>query len=197
MDDADAPFNAEKFRKSLFGKDEMNSRKSEVLLDPTQKQKLKEFTNAVSDIQNGPQSKFGIFLKMKSAQALMTLSAGSLATLGLISGRQGDTGSAAVELGGAATIILGPKVLANLMTNPKAVEYMIQGLRYTATDKSNTVRVVRELMRLDQGFARAVQAGASTYMAEQTSGPLHRTAESVSKSIQSTLPQFGLGNFQQ
>ena len=63
---------------------------------------------------------------------------------------------------------------------------MIQGLRYSAVDHSQTLRITRELMRLDQGFAQAVRTGISAYNAEQTSGPIHRTAESVQKGMAET-----------
>ena len=191
MADAEAPFNAEKFRKVLFGKDDLNARKSEAMLDPLQRQKLAEFTNAVSAVQKeSTDGKFGsVFIRMKSSGALFSV---PLALYGATQIGQGDTKEGVVELVGAASILVAPNVLARLLTNPKATEYMIQGLRYSAVDKSQTLRVTRELMRLDQGFAQAVRLGLSAYNAEQTSGPIHRTAESVQKTFMATPPAMGL-----
>ena len=107
-------------------------------------------------------------------------------------GTGNSTGTA--ELGAAASILVGPKVLASVLTNPRTTEFMIQGLRYSATDLG-AVRVTRELMRLDQGFAQAVRAGVSAYNAEQTSGPIHRTAETVQKGVAETVPSI-FGNQQ-
>ncbi len=181
MADAEAPFDAEKFRKALFGKDEMNARKSAVMLDPVQQSKLKEFTDAVSTIQaqGDTSGKFGsVFIKMTSAGALFSIPYSAYQTA------QGDS-AGKYELGAAASILIGPKALAYLLTNPKTAEYMIQGLRYSATS-NQAVRVTRELMRLDQGFANAVRTGISAYHAEQTSGPIHRTAETVQKGMAET-----------
>ena len=194
MDAADAPFNAEKFRKVLFGKDEMNARKSEVLLNPAQRQKLEEFTNAVSEVQRQDTAdKFGsVFIRMKSSGAVFTLPnviAGSLLTMGGVSAVQGDMTTAGLEAGGALSIVVGPKVLANLLTNPRATEYMIQGLRYSAVDNSNTLRITRELMRLDQGFAHAVRTGLSDHFAEPT--PPARTAETTTLAPATTSPTLG------
>lgn len=194
MADADAPFDAERFRKVLFGKDDLNARKSEVLLDPMQRQKLTEFTNAVSDIQkHDTADKFGsVFIRMKSSGALFSV---PLALYGASQIGKGDTKEGLAELGGAAAILISPRIMASLLTNPKAAEYMIQGLRYSAVDHSQTLRITRELMRLDQGFANAVRLGVSAYNAEQTSGPIHRTAETVQKGMADTTQSI-FGNQQ-
>lgn len=202
MDAADAPFNAEKFRKVVFGKDEMNAHKTDVLFNTTQRQKLEEFTNAVSAVQRQDTAdKFGsVFIRMKSSGAVFTLPnviAGSLLTMGGVSAVQGDMTTAGLEAGGALSIVVGPKVLANMLTNPRATEYMIQGLRYSAVDRSNTLRIARELMRLDQGFAHAVRTGLSDHFAEPV--PPARTAETTtlapattSPTLGSMMPSFGL-----
>lgn len=193
MADADAPFDAERFRKVLFGKDDLNARKSEVLLDPNQRQKLTEFTNAVSDIQKQDTAdKFGsVFIRMKSSGALFSV---PLALYGATQIGGGDVKEGAAELSGAAAILISPNIMARLLTNPRATEYMIQGLRYSATS-NQAIRVTRELMRLDQGFANAVRLGVSAYNAEQTSGPIHRTAETVQKGIADTTQSI-FGNQQ-
>ncbi len=185
MADAEAPFDAERFRKVLFGKDEMNARKSAVMLDAKQQAKLKEFTNAVSDIQQeGAEGKFGsVFIRMKSSGALFSV---PIALYGASQIGGGDVKEGMAELGAAASILIAPNILARMLTNPRATEYMIQGLRYSATDRSNVLRITRELMRLDQGFAQAVRAGVSAYNAEQTSGPIHRGAEDVRKGVAET-----------
>ena len=193
MADADAPFDAERFRKVLFGKDDLNARKSEVLLDPKQRQKLTEFTNAVSDIQKQDTAdKFGsVFIRMKSSGALFSV---PLALYGATQIGGGDVKEGSAELGGAAAILISPNIMARLLTNPRATEYMIQGLRYSATS-NQAIRVTRELMRLDQGFANAVRLGVSAYNAEQTSGPIHRTAETVQKGMADTTQSI-FGNQQ-
>ena len=55
------------------------------------------------------------------------------------------------------------------------------GLRYSATDHSQALRITRELMRLDQGFAQAVRTGLSMNEAVPGGGPITRTAETVKK----------------
>jgi hypothetical protein len=189
LDDPNAPFDVEKLRREVFGRTGLDKRKAEVLFDPKQRQKLNEFINAASDVQNAPGSQLGKYLMLLNGGAAITV------PIGIYDLMSGNTDRGVAELGGAATVLLSPKLLAGMLTDPRKVEYLIQGLRYSSTS-NQAVRVTRELIRLDQNFARAVQAGVSAYHAEQTSGPIHQTAETVSKSIQSTLPQFGLGNFQ-
>lgn len=222
MDAADAPFNAEKFRKVLFGKDEMNARKSEVLLNPAQRQKLEEFTNVVSEVQRQDTAdKFGsVFIRMKSSGAVFTLPnvvAGSLLTMSGVAAVQGDMTTAGLEAGGVVSIVLGPKVLASLLTNPRATEFLIQGLRYSAVNATHTVgrtpgfnaagvpttlggrevtnkhaqflRITRELMRLDQGFAHAIRTGLSDHFAEPI--PPARTAETTTLAPATTSPTLG------
>lgn len=188
MDDADAPFDAERFRKVLFGKDEMNARKSAALLDPTQQAKLREFTDAVSNVQKeSTDGKFGsVFIRMKSSGALFSV---PIALYGASQIGGGNVEEGTAELGAAVSILIAPNVLARMLTNPKATEYMIQGLRYSATDKSNVLRVTRELMRLDQGFAHIVQTGVSAYSNETQTGPAHQNV----KELTGALPgAFGL-----
>jgi hypothetical protein len=200
LEDSDKLMNADKLREAIFGKTGMDRRKADVLLDPQQQAKLKEFINAVSDVQNAPQSMLGKYLMLKNGGAVFSIPTAAAGALGLgavYNAGSGDTGKAAAELGAAATIVLAPKVLAGMLTDPRKVEFLIQGLRYGITDRSNVLRVTRELIRLDQNFARAVQMGVSAYNAEQTSGPLHRTAETAKKfTTQTLMPQFGLGNYQ-
>ena len=200
MADAEAPFDAERFRKVLFGKDDLNARKSEVLLDPTQRQKLNEFTNTVSNVQKeSTDGKFGsVFIRMKSSGAVFNLPNAlvtGLGGFGLVEAGRGDSTGATVGIGGAIGILVGPKVLASLLTNQKATEFMIQGLRYSATDKIGPLRVVRELMRLDQGFAQAVRTGLSMNEAVPGGGPITRTAETVKKGVMETIPSI-FGNQQ-
>jgi hypothetical protein len=190
LEEAEKPLDAERFRAAVFGKTGLDKRKAEVMFDPQQRQKLTEFINAVSDVQSAPKSQLGKYLMLLNGGAALTI------PIGVYDMVAGNTERGATELSGAATVLLTPKLLAGMLTDPRKVEYLIQGLRYTITDRSNVLRVTRELIRLDQNFARAVQMGISAYHAEQTSGPLPRTAETVSKTIQPTLPQFGLGNFQ-
>jgi hypothetical protein len=189
LDDPNAAFDVEKLRREVFGRTGLDKRKAEVLFDPKQRQKLNEFINAASDVQNAPGSQLGKYLMLLNGGAAITV------PIGIYDLMSGNTDRGVAELGGAATVLLSPKLLAGMLTDPRKVEYLIQGLRYSSTS-NQAVRVTRELIRLDQNFARAVQTGVSAYHAEQTSGPIHQTAETVSKSIQSTLPQFGLGNFQ-
>jgi hypothetical protein len=193
MADAETPFNAERFRQVLFGRDEMNMRKSEVLLSPQHRQQLNNFTDAVARMQREETSgKFGsVFIRMKSSGALFSV---PLALYGASQIGGGDVKEGTAELAGAASVLIAPNVLARLLTNPRATEYMIQGLRYSATS-SQAVRVTRELMRLDQGFANAVRLGVSAYNAEQTSGPIHRTAETVQKGMADTTQSI-FGNQQ-
>jgi hypothetical protein len=67
---------------------------------------------------------------------------------------------------------------------------MIQGLRYSATS-NQAIRVTRELMRLDQGFANAVRLGVSAYSNETQTGP--DSMQGRVKELTGTLPQaFGL-----
>ena len=194
MADAEAPFDAEKFRKALFGKDEAAALKSNVVLDARQKQKLTEFINAVSDVQGeNVAGKFGsVFIRMKSSGALFSV---PLALYGASQIGGGDVKEGVAELAGAASILIAPNVLARLLTNPRATEYMIQGLRYSATDHSQALRITRELMRLDQGFAQAVRTGLSMNEAVPGGGPITRTAETVKKGVMETIPSI-FGNQQ-
>jgi hypothetical protein len=147
----------------------------------------------VSDIQKQDTAdKFGsVFIRMKSSGALFSV---PLALYGATQIGGGDVKEGAAELGGAAAILISPNIMARLLTNPRATEYMIQGLRYSATS-NQAIRVTRELMRLDQGFANAVRLGVSAYNAEQTSGPIHRTAETVQKGMADTTQSI-FGNQQ-
>lgn len=194
MADAEAPFDAEKFRKALFGKDEAAALKSNVVLDGKQKQKLNEFINAVSDVQSqGVDGKFGsVFIRMKSSGALFSV---PLALYGASQIGGGDVKEGAAELAGAASILIAPNVLARLLTNPRATEFLIQGVRYSATDHSQALRITRELMRLDQGFAQAVRTGLSMNEAVPGGGPITRTAETVKKGVMDTIPSI-FGNQQ-
>ena len=189
MADAEAPFNAEKFRQVLFGRDEMNMRKSEVLLSPQHRQQLNNFTDAVARMQREETSgKFGsVFIRMKSSGALFSV---PLALYGASQIGGGDVKEGVAELAGAASILIAPNVLARLLTNPRATEYMIQGLRYSATDHSQALRITRELMRLDQGFAQAVRTGLSMNEAVPGGGPITRTAETVKKGVMETIPSI-------
>jgi hypothetical protein len=192
MADANAPFNAEKFNKVLFGSDEMNARKSAILLDPRQQAKLKEFTNAVRDAQeNGDTSgKFGsVFIKMTSAGAVFSAPYSAYQTL------HGNS-SGAWQLGAEVGILVGPKGLASLLTNPKATEYLIQGLKYSASN-SQVGRIVRELTRLDQGFAQAVRAGLDAHFAEQEGGLFgDARIRGAAKTFEDTLPSQLLDRMQ-
>jgi hypothetical protein len=230
MADAEAPFDAAKFRKFVFGKDESAALKTNVLFDATQQAKLKEFINAAEQIQAAKGGGLGeMFIRLNSTSAVFNLPKAALGGLGLgvaglagHSAAQGDTKEAAGEALGAIGIIFGPNLFAAMLKSPRMTEYLIQGLRYSAANSgsmkgatpifnsatgqweqvggtfspsttSQIVRVTREMMRLDQGFAQAVRAGVSAYNAEQTGGPIHRTAESVQKTMTETVPTaFGL-----
>ena len=232
MADAEAPFDAIKFRKLVFGKDESAALKTNVLFDEKQQMKLKEFIDAVEHVQSNKGGTLGaVFIKLQSSSALFSLPKAALGSLGLAVGGaaaysagHGDSWTAAGEAGAAIGIVFGPNLLASMLKNPRMTEYMIQGLRYSAANSgamtggtpvfntqtgqwqqvggkfspsttSQIVRVTREMMRLDQGFAQAVRAGVSAYNAEQTSGPIHRTAETVQKGMAETVPSI-FGNQQ-
>lgn len=104
----------------------------------------------------------------------------------------GNYWEAAGDAAGAITIVAGPSVLAGLMLNPRTAAYMIQGMRYSVPNATKTVggtpafnaagqpmmsggkevptgvaqatRVFRELVRLDQNFARLVQSQVSAQL---------------------------------
>lgn len=108
-------------------------------------------------------------------------------------------------------------MLASLLTNPRATEFLIQGLRYSAVNATHTVgrtpgfnaagvpttlggrevtnkhaqflRITRELMRLDQGFAHAIRTGLSDHFAEPI--PPARTAETTTLAPATTSPTLG------
>ena len=146
MEEAEAPFNAEKFRKLVFGKDESAALKTNVLFDATQQAKLKEFINAAEHVQSNRGGGLGeLFIRLNSTSAVFNLPKAALGTLGLgvagLAGHsavQGDKWEAAGEATAAIGIVFGPNLFARMLTNPRMTEYMIQGLRYSATHSGTT-----------------------------------------------------------
>ena len=80
-----------------------------------------------------------------------------------------------------ASILIAPNVLIRLLTNLRATVHDSGVAVRSATDHSQALRITRELMRLDQGFAQAVRTGLSMNEAVPGGGPITRTAETVKK----------------
>lgn len=199
------PFDAAVFRKQMFGKDEFSNRKSSVILDPTTNSKIREFTDAVESIQKADANKGQAASRVVDAQAGRTIlripkdialavSGGALAgTLGYT-----DTIGPLEAVGGAVAsieIVLAPRQLAGILTNQRKAEYLIQGLRYSISDRNNATRVIRELVRLDQGIAHAIRTQVSGSLVDASNGKPNQTAETVQKIMPVTVPSI-FGNQQ-
>ena len=227
--DLDQPFNVKKFHDWIYGKTELSGGKDKVLLDrvPGLRQKLDELMNATLE-QDRKSHKFGeVFIKMKQAGAFFAIPAAVSGMLGLEAYRDvsgGNYKEAAADAAGIITIVAGPSVLASLMHNKRAIEFMIQGMRYSIPNATKTVgdgtvynevagkfiqaggkevptnyaqmaRVLRELMRADENFARLIQAGVSSQIntperAAESFTDLRTRASQLMDQAQGGLRQF-------
>jgi len=135
----------------------------------------------------------------------------------------GNFGEAAADVGGALTVVAGPSVLAGLMLNKRTAEFMIQGMKYAIpnatkleggtpgfdaaghptmlggkqvpTNYAQITRVLGELMRLDQNFARLVQSQVSMQLntperAAESFTDLRTRASQLMDQAQGGLRQF-------
>lgn len=172
----ETPFNVKKFRDHVFGLSEVTQNKADLLLPARNQAKIGEFLNAVSDQQAAAKTgKTGaVLVAMKQSQAIFTIPKGAIEGTGAVLGGfaigqagQGDIAEAGLELTAAGSIIMGPKWIAQALTDPRKTEMLIQGLRYSLVNESQSLRVTRELMRMDQIFARAVQLAGTQFSPER------------------------------
>ncbi len=159
-DTAAGVFDPVKMRKFLY-KNEYIAPKTDAMIPKPVQRDLKEFLD-VAEHQMAAQEQGtsgSMFVKFKQSGAMFTLPAATLAGLGVMSYAHGDQATAALEAGGAVTVLLGPKWIANALQNPDTAKLLIQGVRYSAS-QTRVGQVAQQLMRIDEGFARAVQEAA-------------------------------------
>jgi hypothetical protein len=154
-------FDPVKMRKFLY-KNEYITPKTDAMIPKPVQRDLKEFLDvAEKQLNDQEQGKAGsMFVKFKQSGAMFTLPAATLAGLGIVSYAHGDQGTAALEAGGAVTVLLGPAWIAKSLQNPETAKLLIEGIRYSAS-QTRVGKVAQQLMRIDEGFARAVQTAAN------------------------------------
>jgi hypothetical protein len=184
-------FDAQAMLDWVNGKSSFTAQKAEVLLPPKMRVELGSLLHRLVEVENAAEAgKTGeVFMRMKTAGMLVAVPTAVAATL---SGAEPVLTAGTAALGTTA-FLLGPKVLAKIITNEKGREFLIQGMAYKAVDKIGPLRVLQELMRLDTGVARTIQFGLHRglmlgQVEAQPGGPPARTAESTSLIHRPLLP---------
>lgn len=185
-DTAAGVFDPVKMRKFLY-KNEFIAPKTDAMIPAKTQRDIKEFLDvAEHQIKAQEQGTSGsMFVKFKQSGAMFTLPAATLAGLGISSYAHGDQGTAALEAGGAVTVLLGPKWIAQALQKPETAKLLIDGVKYSYS-QSRVGRVTRELVRLDEGFARAVQEAAN--ISGFAHEPVHEKAAGSIFSLPSAFP---------
>ena len=124
--------NAASMREAFFGaKSGLGEKEMAQAYGPERVQQYKQFLNAMETAQKHAADKTGtIFIQLKQPGAVMQLSGAALAGLGLIQDEVDMTQTTA-----GLAIVMAPKVLSRLMTNPTTAKWIIDGMKIPAGTK--------------------------------------------------------------
>lgn len=133
--------NAKVLHEAFFGANGLGEKEMITAYGPERVKQYKDFLNAMEVAQKRQPDKTGtVFISLKTPGAVMQLSGGALAGLGIIQ----DEVDVAQTLGGAM-LVLGPPILARLMTNPTSAKWIIDGMKIPAGTKEASALAARIL----------------------------------------------------
>jgi hypothetical protein len=134
--------------RAIFGKDGLGEDALRAGFDPATVEELKGFVNALKVQQaKAPDGTGRVWIQLAQATtAVQALGAGA-AVLGLTSEEYGGPGMTAA----GATILLGPAVVARIMSSPGGIKWLTEGL--TASPKST------KLFHAATQIAKVLEAG--------------------------------------